>query len=63
MELQDERAMQHTALLEFKTGDWYGPTKEQLDTANRITRDGIGHMINDVMCEIEKREPGTFTTY
>lgn len=61
-DLQDTRAGQHTALLEFKHGDYYGPTAEQLRWAKKNTKQ-ILYDIDDVMCEIERREPGTFTTY
>lgn len=60
---QDTRASQHTALLQFKTGDWYEPDPEDLAEAMRYTRQHIGQTIDDLMCEIERRDPGTFITY
>ncbi|QNJ31514.1 hypothetical protein SynPROS91_01136 [Synechococcus sp. PROS-9-1] len=62
-DLQDTRASQHTALLEFRYGDYYNPEPEHLKWAMSYTRQHIGQDINDLMCEIERREPGTFTTY
>ena len=62
-ELQDFKASQESALLEFKYGDWYGPTAEQLKWARSQTQPDISHQISSVMCEIERREPGTFITY
>ncbi len=62
-ELQDTRASQHTALLEFRYGDYFSPTRDQLAWAKKHTRQNILHDIDDVMCEIERREPGTFNTF
>ena len=62
-ELQDTRASQHTALLEFRFGDYFNPTREKLNWAKQHTRQNIVHDIEDVMCEIERREPGTFITF
>ncbi len=62
-ELQDARASQHTALLEFRYGDYFSPTRDQLAWAKKHTRQNILHDIDDVMCEIERREPGTFNTF
>ena len=62
-DLQDTRASQHTALIEFKYGDYFNPTEDQIIEAMHVTRKGIGSAINDVMSEIERREPGTFITW
>lgn len=59
-DLQDYKAAQESALLEFKHGDWYAPTADQLRDARLNTSRSIAEEISSIMCEIERREPGTF---
>ena len=62
-DLEDAKALQETALLEFKYGDWYAPTADQLAGVRTYTREHIGQDIGDIRCEIERRNPGTFIRY
>ena len=62
-EYEDYKAAQESALLEFKYGDWYGISAEQLAGAREYTREHIGQDIGDIRCEIERRKPGTFIRY
>ena len=62
--LEDLRDMESgvpSAFLELKYGDWYSPTPDQLREARAISPD-VATEISAVMCEIERREPGTFIT-
>lgn len=60
MELQLFRAGQHTALVEFKEGDYYMPTPETLKWARVNEGQDVHFFIDAIMCELERRNPGTF---
>ena len=62
-DLEDTKASQTSALLEFKNGDWYGPDPKELAWAKAISSKNCDHLISAVKCEIERREPGTFITH
>lgn len=60
MELQQFRADQHTALVEFSTGSMWAPTREELAEARTYESEELHYQIDAIMCELERRNPGTF---